>query len=159
MHSRNPKRDGPGVPEAIAQAVGVIRDRLGSDKVDALWLFPPLISGRSERGLVVASCFESDEALSEDTVTGTLASADRRLLHTLTYQAERTGRGGLSVESELFEEGLAPEDRVQSVIRGVVRRTEIELGDPRNVKIGGDAAEFEKLMDELAPPPLDPAMS
>ena len=57
MQARNPKRDGPGVPEALPQALGVIRERLGTGRVDALWLFPPLVRGRSERGLVVASCF------------------------------------------------------------------------------------------------------
>lgn len=159
MHSRNPKRDGPGVPEALPQALSVIRDRLGSERVDALWLFPPLVKGRSERGLVVASCFDDGAGATEEEGTRPVAIEDRRLLHTLTYQAERTGRGGLSVEAELFEEGLAPEERVSVVIRGVVRRTEIELGDPRAVQIGGDADEFEKLLDELAPPPLDPVLS
>lgn len=137
----------------------MIRDRLGSEKVDALWLFPPLVRGRSERGLVVASCFDDGKGTTEEEDARPIPVEDRRLLHTLTYQAERTGRGGLTVEAELFEEGLAPEERVSSVIRGVVRRTEIELGDPRAVQIGGDADEFEKLLEELAPPPLDPVMS
>jgi hypothetical protein len=155
MQSPNPKRDGPGVPEALPQALGVIRDRLGCEKVDRLWLFPPLVKGRSERGLVVASCFHYGDETAEEGE----AEADRRLLHTLTYQAEQTGRGGLSVEAELFEEGLAPEELLPSVIRGVVRRTEVELGDPRSVQIGGDAVEFNKLLDELEPAPLKAALS
>jgi len=130
---------------------------LGTDAVDRLWLFPPLVRGRSERGLVVASCYESPEGIARDEGSGESPSTDRRLLHTLTYHAEHTGRGGLSVEAELFEEGVAPEDRVPAVIRGVVRRTEIELGDPRNVHIGGDAEEFAKLVDDLVPPTPDPA--
>lgn len=146
----NPKRDGPGVPEALTRALDLIRERLGTDRVDTLWLFPPLVRGRTERGLVVASCFEPVEAGSD---------LDRRLLHTLTYQAEQTGRGGTTVEAELFAEGVAPEDLLPSVIRGVVKRTEIELGEPRNVKIGGDAAEFEQLLEELAPPAPDLVMS
>jgi len=147
MDPRKSKNDGPGVPEALPQALALLRERLGVDRLDTLWLFPPMIKGRSERGLVVASCFE-DGTDGEET-----GDADRRLLHTLTYQAERTG-SDLNVSAELFEEGLTPQDRVGRVIRGVVRRTEAELGDPRDVQIQGDSEEFERLVAELTPPPL-----
>ena len=129
------KRD-PGVPEALPRALGVIRERIGPERLDTLWLFPPMVQGRSERGLVVAACY---------------AEGDQRLVHTVTYQAERTGKG-LSVEAEIFEEGIAPEDRLPRMMRGVVRRTEAELGEPRDVVIAGDVDEFDKLVAECTPP-------
>ena len=147
MIQNAPKKDGPGVPEALPQSLETLRDRLGAERVDRLWLFPPIIRGRTERGLVVASCFpEADEASDAD--------ADRRLLHTLTYNAERTGKA-LTIDAELFEEGMTPEDRVSRVIRGVVRRSEVELGDPRDVELGGDAETFSALIEELTPEPME----
>ena len=126
----------PGVPEALPRALDLIGERIGAERLDTLWLFPPLVHGRKERGLVVASCFEE---------------GDQRLVHTVTYQAERTGKG-LSVEAEIFEEGVAPEDRLPRMIRGVVRRTEAEMGEPRDVRIDGDPGEFEKLIEACRPP-------
>ena len=126
----------PGVPEALPKALDLIQQRIGVESVDTLWLFPPLVRGRKERGLVVASCYEE---------------GDQRLVHTVTYQAERTGKG-LTVDAEIFEEGVAPEDRLPRMIRGVVRRTEAELGEPRDVRIGGDVEEFGRLLEECTPP-------
>ncbi len=132
----------PGVPEALPTTLGLVQQRIGAERVDKLWLFPPLVQGRRERGLVVASCFED---------------GDRRLVHTITYQAERTGKG-LSVETEIFEEGVVPEDRIPRLIRGVVRRSATRMGDPRDVRIGGDPGELEKLVEEMTPPVFEEAI-
>jgi len=128
----------PGVPEALPRALNLIGERIGAERLHTLWLFPPLVRGRKERGLVVASCFED---------------GDQRLVHTVTYQAERTGQG-LTVEAEIFEEGVAPEDRLPRMIRGVVRRTEAEMGEPRDVQIDGDPVEFQKLIEACIPAEL-----
>ncbi len=129
----------PGVPEALQQTLDVVHRRIGAERLDKLWLFPPLVQGRKERGLLVASCFED---------------GDRRLVHTVTYQAERNGKG-LSVETEIFEEGVVPEDRIPRLIRGVVRRSASQMGAPRDVRIGGDHDEFEKLVEEVTPPAFE----
>lgn len=125
----------PGVPEALPQTLTVLRDTLGIDAVDELWIFPPLVQGRRERGLVVASAF---------------AEEDRRSVHTVTYLAERTG-DGLTVTPRIEEEGEAPPDRLPRMIDGVVHRAKKDLGEPRNVRIGGEAETFEQLLDELDP--------
>ena len=129
----------PGVPEAIPRALLLLRDRLGATAVDRLWIFPPLVRGRKEWGLIAASCFAED---------------GRRRLVTARYVAERTGRG-LTFEPDVNEEGLAPQDRFPRMIGGVVERAENELGDPREVEVGGDPDRFDDLMDEFDPSLLE----
>ena len=129
------------MPEALPRTLDRLGSRLGPDRLDTLWIFPPLVKGRREWGLVVASCFAArDES--------------RRSLVTARYSAERTGRG-LEVEAEIQEQGEAPPDRVPRMMEGVVRRSAVELGDPREVIIEGDEAEFRTLMDEFDPTLLE----
>ncbi len=123
----------PGVPEALPRSLLTLRERLGAERIDKLWIFPPLVRGRRERGLLVASAF---------------TETDQRLLHTVTYQAERTGRA-LTVEAEIFEEGVSPSERVPRVIQGVVARSTLQLGDAREVEIDGSAAQFAELLAEF----------
>ena len=131
----------PGVPEAIPRTLQMMARRLGESEIDRLWVFPPLIVGRKERGLVAASCFTEDGA---------------RRLYTAPYAAERTGTS-LSVESGIAEEGQAPPDRLARVMQGVVRRSEIDLGEPRMVEIAGDPEKFMALLDEFDADLLEPA--
>ncbi len=131
----------PGVPEAIPRTLQMVARRLGESEIDRLWVFPPLIVGRKERGLVAASCFTEDGA---------------RRLYTAPYTAERTGTG-LSVENGIAEEGQAPPDRLVRVMQGVVRRSEIDLGEPRMVEIAGDPEKFMALLDEFDADLLEPA--
>lgn len=136
MRSRPTKsfrKTDPGVPEALAGTLRFLRDILGSESIDELWIFPPLVQGRRERGLVVVSAF---------------SEADGRAVHTVTYVAERTGKG-LSVHPRIDEEGEAPADRLPRMIHGVVHRARQDLGEPRNVRIAGDSEVFEELVEEL----------
>jgi hypothetical protein len=130
----------PGVPEAIPRTLQMMVRRLGDSEIDRLWVFPPLIVGRKERGLVAASCFTEDGA---------------RRLYTAPYSAERTGTS-LSVENGIAEEGQAPADRLPRVMQGVVRRSEIDLGEPRMVRISGDPEKLRELLDEFDADLLEP---
>jgi len=123
----------PGVPEAIPRTLQMMARRLGESEIDRLWVFPPLILGRKERGLVAASCFAQDGS---------------RRLYTASYSAERTG-AGLSVVNGITEEGRAPPDRLPRVMQGVARRSEIDLGEPRVVEIAGDPTKLKALLDEF----------
>jgi hypothetical protein len=114
--------------------------RLGESEIDRLWVFPPLILGRKERGLVAASCFAQDGS---------------RRLYTASYSAERTG-AGLSVVNGITEEGRAPPDRLPRVMQGVARRSEIDLGEPRVVEIAGDPTKLKALLDEFDAELLEP---
>jgi hypothetical protein len=127
---------GPGVPEALPRTLDRIGTVLGAEVLDTLWIFPPLIKGRKEWGLVVASCF--------------VEQGERRRLFTARYSAERTGKG-LDVESEISEQGEAPADRFPRMMEGVVRRSAVELGDPTEVVIEGAPDQFRSLMAGFDP--------
>jgi hypothetical protein len=131
---------GPGVPEALPRTLRMLGDKVGAAKLDRLWIFPPLIRGRREWGLVTASAYTGWE--------------DRRRLLSAPYVAERTGQG-LSVVNDLEEQGEAPPDRLPRVMQGVVRRAGEELGEPREVVLEGSAEAFEELMKEFDPALLE----
>ena len=123
----------PGVPEGLATTLALVRSRLGAESIDRLWIFPPMTRGRRERGLVAISCF---------------AETGRRRLFTAAYLARRRGLD-LGVEPELVEQGLAPSDSLPRVMTGVVRRESLQLGEPREVVVEGDAATLDGLVAEL----------
>lgn len=123
----------PGVPEGLATTLALVRGRLAADSIDRLWIFPPMTRGRRERGLVAISCY---------------AEKERRRLFTAAYQARRRGLD-LGVAPELVEQGLAPADSLPRVMTGVVRRESLQLGEPREVVVGGDPATLDGLVAEL----------
>ena len=131
------RETGPGVPEALPRTLLMLGERLGPESLDRLWIFPPLVRGRKERGLVAASRFHPGDE-------------DRRLLFTAPYVAERTGKG-LELECTLEEQGEAPPDRLPRVMYGVVSRSGDELGEAREVELGGDPARFRELLEEFDP--------
>lgn len=130
---------GPGVPEAIPRTLLLVARRLGEGEIDRLWIFPPLIRGRKEWGLVAASCFTQGGA---------------RRLFTAQYSAERAGMS-LTVDTGMAEEGRTPPERLPQVMSGVARRSEIDLGEPRTIEIAGDPVRFEALMSEFNPSLLE----
>lgn len=127
------KSNDPGVPEALPRTLIRLRDRLGVETLDRLWIFPPVRRGRREQGLVAVSTYQDDD--------------DRRIMVTVAYNAEHTGRG-VTVEPSFTQEGLAPPDTFPPVMQGVVRRSKEGSGEPREVEIGGSPSKFEELMEE-----------
>ena len=126
---------GVGVPEALPRTLKRIGTQLGAESIDRLWIFPPLVRGRREWGLVAASCFDQ---------------AGRRRLVTAQYAAERTGKG-LFLDTKLTEEGVAPPDRLPRVMDGVTRRAPRMKGSPQVVDIAGGAEALEALVGEYDP--------
>ena len=127
------KQDDPGVPEALPRTLIRVRDRLGVETIDRLWIFPPVRRGRREQGLVAVSTFQQGE--------------ERRSMITVAYNAEHTGKG-ITVEPNFTMEGAAPAETFPSVMQGVVRRSGEGSGEPREVSVDGVAAKFEELMEE-----------
>jgi hypothetical protein len=111
----------------------MLEKRVGAGSMDRIWIFPPLVRGRREWGLVAVSCLTDDP--------------DQRSLITGRYTAELTGTGVL-FEPEFVAEGLAPPDRLPHVMDGVVRRSDLQLGVPREREIGGKAERFQGLLVE-----------
>jgi hypothetical protein len=124
----------PGVPEALPRVLIRLRDRLGVESADRLWIFPPSRRGRREQGLVAVSTFQEGE--------------ERRRLITVSYSAEHSGKG-VTVEASFTEEGEAPPDRFPGVMQGVVQRSGDAKGEPREVEIGGSAERYEGLLEEF----------
>ncbi len=131
---------GPGVPEALPRTLHRIREQLGTERIDRLWIFPPLIRGRREQGLVAVSVYTENP--------------ECRQLHSAAYTAERTGQG-LTVTHSFLEQGDAPPDRLPRVMDGVVRRARDELGEPREVVLEGKPEVFDELMAEFDPALLE----
>lgn len=123
----------PGVPEALPRALIRLREELGVDRIDRLWIFPPVRRGRREQGLIAVSTFEEDEG--------------RRGMLTLSYKAEQTGKG-VTVEPTLTDQGEAPPDRFPPVMRGAVRRAGEDAEEAREVEISASPEKFEALMEE-----------
>ncbi|MBT8398501.1 MAG: hypothetical protein HKO65_09500 [Gemmatimonadetes bacterium] len=121
------------VPEALGRLLSLLAKRIDPGSVDRIWIFPPLVKGRKEWGLVAVSCLED---------AGTL-----RTLVTGRYVAEMTGRG-MVFEPEFMSEGSASRERLPSIMDGVVRRSDLQLGVPREVGIGGDSDKFRALLTE-----------
>lgn len=130
------KHEDPGVPEALPRTLAHARTRLGPERMDRIWIFPPIKRGRKERGLLAVSLFLDGE--------------ERRRLVTVSWAAERTGMT-LTVEHAFREEGDAPPDLLPRVMEGVVRRAGEAYGEPRQVEVEGQAELLEALMDEFDP--------
>jgi hypothetical protein len=127
-----PFPDSP-VPEAVGRLLASLGKRVGIESLDRIWIFPPLIRGRKEWGLIAVSCVTEDPS--------------QRHLVTGRYSAELTGRG-MEFDEEFLTEGVAPPDRLHLVMDGVVRRSDLQLGVPREKEIGGDADAWEALLLE-----------
>lgn len=123
----------PGVPEALPRTLIRLREALGAERIDRLWIFPPVRRGRREQGLIAVSTFQGDE--------------ERRGMFTLSYRAEQTGRG-VTVEPTLTDQGEAPPDRFPPVMRGAVRRAGEDGEEAREIEIGASPEKFEALMEE-----------
>lgn len=121
----------------MAMAVGLLLRSVPLPAVGRLWLFPSLLKGRREQGLLAAEV--------EGEVPG------RVRLVTVRYRAEENGTG-ISFLPEFREEGEVPADRLPGIMAGVVRRSGLELGEPREVVLAGRSEAVESLLGELNPP-------
>lgn len=128
------RSEDPGVPEALPRTLIRVRERLGIETLDRLWIFPPVRTGRREQGLIAVSTFLEDD--------------DRRSMVTVAYQAEHSGKG-ITIEPAFTLEGEATPDRFPRVMQGVVRRGGEEKGEPREIEIDGSPERFEELMEEF----------
>ena len=131
--TEQPKGSDPGVPEALPRTLIRLRDYLGVENIDRLWIFPPVRRGRREQGLVAVSLFQEGQ--------------ERREVVTVAYTAEHTGKG-VTVEPTFATVGEAPPDVFPPVMQGVVRRSGDDSGEPREVVVEASPTSFEELMEE-----------
>lgn len=119
----------------MARALRELARVMPPERVDRIWIFPPLTSGRKETGVVAAGCY---------------TDGPRHLLVTVAYRAEETGRG-VEFHHALHEEGEAPADRLPGIMTGVVKRLRQDPADPASHDIAGDARRFHELVGEWDP--------
>lgn len=143
----------PGVPEALPRVLRMVGERLDPATLDRIWIFPPLVRGRREWGLVAASRKVRPAAPAEETTPPDATNVQRGLF-IAPYTAERTGRG-LYLDMKLEEQGEAPMDRLPRIMDGVVRRAGDELGDPREFDVACDPSRLDELMEEFDPALLE----
>lgn len=138
----------PGVPDGELRALQALLERVPASRIDTLWRFPPLRTGRRESGLLAAGLFLPTEEGVE--LPGPDALPARRVLATLAWRAEETGQG-IAFDVRFQEEGEAPPDRLPRVMAGVVRRMDEAAGEARYLEVGGDPETLASLMEELEP--------
>lgn len=128
----------------LAAALAAAAERIAPERVDEVWTFPPRAAGEKESGLAVLAVFPDERE-----------RPDRRALFTLRYEAEPernpkgkpTGR--MLRTDQLEEQGVAPADRLDRIVDGVVRRMGSAGDAPRVHPIGGDAACWAELLRDL----------
>ena len=143
---------GAGLNPHLAAALAAAAATLPPERVDQVWLFPPRTAGEKESGLAVLALLPREGE-----------RADRRALCTLRYEAEpdrtaKTGKGARAlprmVRRDLLEEqGIAPADRLDRIIDGVVRRLGGDGGveAPEVRDVGGDPDRWRELLADLDP--------
>jgi hypothetical protein len=123
----------PPVPAALLSALREQSPPLPAERIDRIWLFPPRQVGAAESSLAVLSLFaEADPA-------------GRREILTLQCTA-LTERGRTRRTDQWVEQGSAPADRVERVIRGVLHRLRTDSEIPRSEEIRGDPRRWKALL-------------
>ncbi len=125
------------LPEApLFALLRTIEHRIGVDRIDGLWIFPPRRLEAGETAVVVVAAFPAgiDEA--------------RRRVFAAHYTARDDAETPRLV---LTEYGTAPMDRVGRLVEEVVERiNEGPAGAPRSSRIEGRVDRWNALLHELA---------
>jgi hypothetical protein len=125
-------------PEPLLALLVSLASRVSTHALDELWIFPPKQSARQESALVVGSAFHDD--------------ADRRRVMTAHYRSTRQPNGQFVVEESLVEHAVAPVDRLERIIEGVIRRLDDDLAQlhPVPSRIRGETEAWTALLDSIS---------
>ena len=129
------RADSGGVPALLERLVATVP----VEAMDEVWIFPTRRMPGFESTVVVLSLFTED-------------AEDRRRVATAHFKAVRNKRGEATVETILSDHAVAPPDRLERIIDGVLRR----LGDdsvlatpPRSAHIRGLAERWTALVQAI----------
>ncbi|MBW3553665.1 MAG: hypothetical protein KY466_09145 [Gemmatimonadetes bacterium] len=127
-----------GLPDApLFALLRIIAERVGIDRIDRVWLFPPRRLKAGETSVVVVGAYAE------------LDDHRRRV-----YAAHYTAPADANAEARLAldEFGTAPADRVGRVVEEVVERIKEDAPPqpPRAVSIDGDEERWTAMLHELA---------
>jgi len=131
-------RDGTGVTSGVVEGQGSVwlealnhvGSRLAADVLDTVWLFPAYTRGKVESVLVLVSAYHSDPR--------------RRRIITV----HRTAGPEMEPVVRLLEHGVAPMERVNPLVDGVLRRLpeELAVDPPRRCVVGGEVGRWQALL-------------
>jgi hypothetical protein len=123
---------------AQRQVLASIPHRLGVERIDRIWIFPPHPARTRETGLLAISLLPPPQ---HDT--------SHRTLLTVRYEADPAGGRAIRV-ADPTEEGSAPPDRINRVIAGVLARSSDPTGDPVLVIIEGDVERWREFQEQAS---------
>ena len=125
-------------PEPLLALLVSLASRVSTHALDELWIFPPKQSNRQESALVVVSAFHDDQ--------------ERRRVLTARYRATRQPNGQFTVEESLVEHAVAPVDRLERIIEGVIRRLDDDLAQLQPVpsRIHGETERWTALLESIS---------
>lgn len=120
------------------ELLGSLTSELAVESIDSVWVFPPRRLGDAESTVVVLALYCDD--------------ADRRRIVTARFISRRQRNGALAVEREVAEHGIAPAERVERLIDGVLRRLGDEPGEtPQAARIEGQPDRWLELVAQHSP--------
>jgi len=125
----------PSPPLAAALAAFAAA-RVGPDRIDRVWIFPPRRVGEAESALAVIATFDD---------TATVGGEEPRRIYTLRCETARD-RGRSTRTDHVAEQGIAPLARLPRVMAGVVRRLGTEDAAPVEVEVDRDVARWTALL-------------
>lgn len=125
-------------PEPLLALLVSLASRVSTHALDVLWIFPPKQSSRQESALVLVSAFHDDES--------------RRRVLTARYRSTRLPNGQFTVEESLVEHAVAPVDRLERIIEGVIRRLDDDLAQlhPVPSAIHGETERWTALLESIS---------
>jgi hypothetical protein len=127
-----PERSNPNLAAALAAAA----DRVPSERIDQVWVFPPHPRGAKESGLAVLAAYAGEP------------DDPRRTIFTVQYEAESV-KGLVKRVDVVLEEGTVPRDRLDRLVDGIVRRLGGGLETPDIRDLAGSAESWAALLAEL----------
>lgn len=135
MEQTEPDREDPLPEVPLFSLLRTVEDRVGVDRIDRIWIFPPRRLEVGETAVVVVSAFPD-------------ADDDRRRVLAAHYTAHHEAP---EPHLALAEYGAAPTGRVTRLVEEVVERIKDgPAGAPRAVTIHGQAGRWHAMLNDLA---------
>ena len=124
--------------EPVAAFLEHVRDTLGPDAIDELWIFPVQRAATLESIVVVVSAFEPEP--------------ERRRVITAHRTTRRPPKGPPEHQDALIEHGVAPSERLGRLVEGVLRRIGDEMASPPyHAEIRGEEIGWGSFLAQIRP--------
>jgi hypothetical protein len=137
--TREDRQDLPDTP--LFALLRSIEARIGTERIDRIWVFPPRRLETGETAVVVVAALLEDDP-------------ERRAVYAAHYTAAETGPPRLALD----QFGTAPTERVGRVVEDVLERIkDAPAAAPKAARIEGVARQWHELLHALAEEQLEEA--